>query len=137
MSMGIKKVLLGLGLSALVSAFGISVANASPVPADDETRLECPDGQKCDRPAPDNKKARKPGDERTNRASAEGREHSESMNRIDGDQAMPAGEGQKPRANDMKMRNGDDAASAPRDLQKQPKDSKKKPPKPADDEVQD
>lgn len=134
MSMGIKKILLGLGLSALVSAFGVSVANAGPAPVDDEARQECPAGQKCDRPAPDNKKARKPGDEQTNNASAEGREHAESMNRIDGDKAMPAGEGKKPRANDMKAHNGDDAASAPRDEQKQPKDPKKKPPKPVDDE---
>ena len=136
MNMGIKKVLLGLGLSALVSAFGVSAANASPAPADDEARQECPEGQKCDRPAPDNKKVRKPSDERTNNASPEGREHSESMNRVDGDKAMPAGEGKKPRANDMKARNGnDDAAPAPRDEQKQSKDPKKKPPKPeADDE---
>lgn len=59
MSMGIKKVLLSLGLSAVVSAFGVSMANASPAPADDEARQECPEGQKCDRPAPDTKK--KPG----------------------------------------------------------------------------
>ncbi len=107
MSMGIKKVLLSLGLSAVVSACGISMANASPAPADDEARQECPEGQKCDRPAPDNKKARKPGEERTNQASPEGREHSESMNRPEGDKAGPA----------------------PRDEQKQPKDPKKKPPK--------
>lgn len=105
MSMGIKKVLLSLGLSAVVSAFGVSMANASPAPADDEARQECPEGQKCERPAPDTKKARKQGEERTNNAAPEGREHSEAMNRAEGDKA------------------------APRDEQKQPKDPKKKPPK--------
>ena len=105
MSMGIKKVLLSLGLSAVVSAFGVSMANASPALADDEARQECPEGQKCERPAPDTKKARKQGEERTNNAAPEGREHSEAMNRAEGDKA------------------------APRDEQKQPKDPKKKPPK--------
>ena len=107
MSMGIKKVLLSLGLSAVVSAFGVSMENASPAPADDEARQECPEGQKCDRPAPDTKKARKQGEERTNNAAPEGREHSEAMNRAEGDESAPA----------------------PRDEQKQPKDPKKKPPK--------
>lgn len=53
------------------------------------------------------KKARKQGEERTNNAAPEGREHSEAMNRAEGDESAPA----------------------PRDEQKQSKDPKEKPPK--------
>lgn len=103
MSMGIKKVLLSLGLSAVVSACGISMANASPAPAD-EARQECPEGQKCDRPAPD-QQMKKPGQDRPDQASPEGKAHCQA-----------------------KQDGGDDRA-APGDEQRNPKDPKKKPPK--------
>ena len=51
-SMGIKKVLLSLGLCTLVSVSGMAMANAKAAPEnDDRAQQECPEGEKCERPA--------------------------------------------------------------------------------------
>lgn len=102
--MGIKKVLLSLGLCTFVSVSGMAIANAAPE-NDDRAQQECPEGEKCDRPAPDQKKLKK-GEERR--------------------EAAPEGDDKAP-----------PKAMKARAEQKPPKDAKKKPPKPADDEDQD
>ena len=58
--MGIKKVLLSLGLCTLVSVSGMAMANAKAAPEnDDRAQQECPEGEKCDHPATDQKKLKK------------------------------------------------------------------------------
>jgi hypothetical protein len=133
--MGIKKVLLSLGLCTFVSAFGISAVNAKPAPTDDDQAQQaCPQGEKCDRPAPDQKKLKK-GEARRDDAAPEGKEHRKAKTDAD-DRAAPGDEGKEP-PKAKKERAGEDDRAAPQDDQKQPKDHKKKPPKPADDEDQD
>lgn len=132
--MGIKKVLLSLGLCTFVSVSGMAMANAKAAPEnDDRAQQECPEGEKCDRPAPDQKKLKK-GEERREEAAPEGKAPRKAKG--DGDRAAPEGDGKAP-PKAMKARAENDDRDAARDEQKPPKDAKKKPPKPADDEDQD
>ena len=109
--MGIKKVLLSLGLCTLVSVSGMAMANAKAAPEnDDRAQQECPEGEKCERPALDQKKLKK-GEERREDAAPEGKAPRKAKH--------------------------DDDRNVARDEQKPSKDAKKKPPKPADDEAQD
>ena len=132
--MGIKKVLLSLGLCTLVSVSCVAIANAKAAPEnDDRAQQECPEGEKCDRPAPDQQKLKK-GAERRDEAAPEGK----APRKVKGDDDRAAPEGDEkapPKA--MKARAGNDERNAARNEQKPPKDAKKKPPKPADDEAQD
>jgi len=126
--MGIKKVLLSLGLCTFVSLSGMAVANAAPE-NDDRAQQACPEGEKCDRPAPDQKKLKK-GEERRDNAAPEGKAPRKAKGEVpNGDEKAP------PKA--MKERAGNDDRDAARDEQKPPKNGKKKPPKSADDENQD
>ncbi len=134
MSMGIKKVLLSLGLCSVVSVFGMSAANAAPAD-DDQARQECPEGQKCDRPAPDQKKLKK-GEERRDEAASEGKAPRKAKKDADDDRAASGDEGRAP-AKAMKNRSDEEDRDAPRDEKKQPKDQKKKPPKPEAEDDQD
>jgi len=132
--MGIKKVLLSLGLCTFVSVSGMAMANAKAAPENDErAQQECPEGEKCDRPAPDQKKL-KQGEERRDEAAPEGKSLRKAKG--DDDRAAPEGDGKAP-PKAMKVRAENDDRDAARDEQKPPKDAKKKPPKPADDEDQD
>ena len=128
--MGIKKVLLSLGLCTFVSVSGMAIANAKAAPEnDDRAQQECPEGEKCDRPAPDQQKLKK-GAERRDEAAPEGKAPRKAKG--DDNRAAPAGDEKAP-PKAMKERAGNDE----RDEQKPPKDAKKKPPKPTDDEDQD
>lgn len=132
--MGIRKVLLSLGLCTLVSVSGMAMANAKAAPENDErAQQECPEGEKCDRPAPDQKKL-KQGEERHEEAAPEGK----SPRKVKGDdeQAAPADDGKAP-PKAMKEHTGNNDRDAARDEPKPPKDAKRKPPKPTDDEAQD
>ncbi len=131
--MGIKKVLLSLGLCTFVSVSGMAMANAKAAPEnDDRAQQECPEGEKCDRPAPNQKKLKK-GEDRREEASPEGKAPRKAKG--DDDRAAPEGDKAPPKA--MKARAESDDRDATRDEQKPPKDTKKKPPKPTDDEDQD
>ena len=71
--MGIKKVLLSLGLCTLVSVSGMAMANAKAAPENgDRAQQECPEGERCDRPAPDQQKLKK-GAERREETAPEGK----------------------------------------------------------------
>lgn len=132
--MGIKKVLLSLGLCTFVSVSGMAMANAKAAPEnDDRAQQECPEGEKCDRPAPDQKNLKK-GEDRREEAAPEGKAPRKAKG--DDDRAAPEGDGKAP-PKAMKARAENDDRDAARDEQKPPKDAKKKPPKPADDEDQD
>ena len=132
--MGIKKVLLSLGLCMLVSVSGMAVANAkAALENDDRAQQECPEGEKCERPALDQKKLKK-GEERREDAAPEGKAPRKAKH--DDDRAAPEGDGKAP-PKAMKDRAGNDDRNVARDEQKPSKDAKKKPPKPADDEAQD
>ena len=131
--MGIKKVLLSLGLCTFVSVSGMAIANAKAVLGnDDRAQQECPEGEKCDHPATDQKKLKK-GEERRDEAAPEGNAPRKAKG--DDDRAAPEGDKAPPKA--MKVRAENDDRDAARDEQKPLKDAKKKPPKPADDEDQD
>ncbi len=133
--MGIKKVLLSLGLCTLVSVSGMAVANAKAAPENgDRAQQECPDGERCDRPAPDQQKLKK-GAERREEAAPEGKAPRKAKHDAD-ERAAPAEEGKVP-PKAIKERAGNDDRNPARDEQQPPKDAKKKPPKPTDDEVQD
>ena len=133
--MGIKKVLLSLGLCTLVSVSGMAMANAKAAPEnDDRAQQECPEGEKCDRPAPDQQKLKK-GAERRDEAALEGKAPRKAKEASD-ERAAP-GDDRKAPPKAMKERVGNDDRNTARNEQKPPKDAKKKPPKPADDEAQD
>ena len=132
--MGIRKVLLSLGLCTLVSVSGMAMANAKAAPENDErAQQECPEGEKCDRPAPDQKKL-KQGEERREDAASEGK--APRKEKADDERTAPENDGKAP-PKAMKEHTGNNDRDAARDEPKPPKDAKRKPPKPTDDEAQD
>ncbi len=137
--MGIRKVLLSLGLCTLVSVSGMAMANAKAAPENDErAQQECPEGEKCDRPAPDQKKLKQGEERREERrkeAAPEGKAPQKAKHEAD-EQAAPADDGKAP-PKAMKEHTGNNDRDAARDEPKPPKDAKRKPPKPTDDEAQD